>query len=172
MKLILENWKKFLEQNYRGKSKFKYYWQTRGLWKGDAAIKFGTTHVPKAIPRDLEVEKIFEEVRKEKFPDRPSRLDCVYLCDSLKGFSGGSFCKFPAPEGGETYGVELRGNPKILKTNSEYWTEALDRWHRRKDEEEVRRWAKQYWEGDNRPTFGEILINPPESAIIMIRFEE
>jgi len=176
MKLLLENWRQYLKEN---KSNI-YYWQTQGPWEGDPAIG---QHVPKAKPRpkDPLIEKIFEQVRQAQFPDRPSRLNCVFLCENLEGFAGGSFCYYPSSdEESETYVVQLVGNPKVFKTNAEYWTEAVMKSRYNKDtggsdhetEAEIKRWAKAYWEGDNNPTFGEILVNPPEAAIIMKKYEE
>ena len=171
MKLLFENWRQYLKE----KKNTTYYWQTRGPWKSDSEIEFGTTHVPRAKPRpdaDGLIEKIFEEVRKKYAQmSAPSRLNCVFLCDSLEG---GSYCRHPAPGGGETYKVELRlasWHYKPFKTNSEYWTEAVRGYERRKDEDEVRSWAKAYWEGDDNPTFGEILVSPPEAAIIVGKYE-
>ena len=166
MKLLLENWRGYLKEE---NSKI-YYWQTRGPWKSESQIEFGVTHVPKATPRQQDrTEEIFEEVRKEKFPDRPSRLNCVYLCENLKGYEGKSFCSYPAREDGETYEVELRGDYNLFKTNSEYWTEAV----MRGDEESARSYAEAYWKGaDKYVTFLEILVSPPGAAIIVKKYEE
>ncbi len=166
MKLLFENWREYLKEEA---SKI-YYWQTRGPWKSESQIEFGATHVPKATPRQQDrIEKIFEEVRKEKFPDRPSRLNCVYLCENLEGYEGKSFCSYPARNDGETYEVELRGDYNLFKTNSEYWTEAV----MRGDEESVRRYAAAYWKGGTEYiTFLEILVSPPEAAIIIRKYEE
>jgi hypothetical protein len=169
MKLLLENWREYLTEGSENK---RYFWQTRGPWKAESQIDFGVTHVPRAKPREHEsglIEEIFEEVRKEKFPDRPSRLNSVFLCENLEGFAGGSFCTLPARRGGETYEVELRGNYNIFKTDSEYWTEAV--WLEG-DEENARRWAEAYWKGSDRPSFAEILVSPPEAAIIVGKYEK
>jgi len=166
MKLLLENWREYLEEEI---SKI-YYWQTRGPWKSESQIEFGVTHVPKATPRQRDrTEEIFEEVRKEKFPDRPSRLNCVYLCENLKGWEGKSFCSYPARNNSETYEVELRGDYNLFKTNAEYWTEAV----MRGDEESARSYAEAYWEGAGEyVTSLEILVDPPEAAIIVEKYEE
>jgi len=166
MKLLFENWRRYLGENINK----IYYWQTRGAWKSESQIEFGVTHVPKSIPRQQgRIEEIFEEVRKEKFPGRPSRLNCVYLCENLKGWEGKSFCSYPARGGDETYEVELRGDYSLFKTNSEYWTEAV----MRGDEESARRYAEAYWGGaDEYTTFLEILVSPPESAIIVGQYFE
>ena len=146
-----------------------YYWQTTGAWSGADRIRPGNTHVPKTNPRsqgDGKVEKIFEEVRREQFPDRPSRLSCVYLCKNLDGHSGGSFCRYPAPGNGETYEVRLKGEYNLFEADADYWTEAVMSFERG-DEQRVRTLAEEYWEGDD--TYmgsGEILVSPPESAII------
>jgi hypothetical protein len=164
MKLLLENWRQYLTES-TGKV---YYWQTRGgPWKADKQIELGVTHVPKARPRpQTRIEEIFEEVRKNQFPSRPSRLNCVYLCENLEGWEGKSFCSYPARDDGETYEVSLRGNYNLFKANSEYWTEAVVRG----DEESVKRYAEAYWEGGGHVTFLEILVSPPESAIIIRKY--
>tara|TARA_R110002110_G_scaffold166463_1_gene367042 strand:+ start:218 stop:970 length:753 start_codon:yes stop_codon:yes gene_type:complete len=168
VKLILENWRKYLNEEQG----VTYFWQTRGPWKAESLIDFGTTHVPKAKPFNMPIEEIFEEVRRAKFPDRPSRLNCVYLCDNVKGWDGNSFCSYPARGDGETYQVQLRGEYNIFKTNSEYWTEASLAYQRYKDEDSVRRWANTYWKGDADRGPLEILVSPPESAIIIAKYEE
>ena len=172
MKLLFENWRQYMTEQYEMKNTI-YYWQTKGSWTSEDAVDLGQTHVPQAKPREQAdglIEEIFEEVRKESFPDRPSRLNCVYLCDNLEGFSGGSFCSYSEHGDGETYEVELHGDYKIFKTNSEYWTEAVMGYFNYKNEDDVKRWAKTYWEGDDNPTFGEILVSPPEAAIIVEKY--
>ncbi len=168
MKLLLENWRQYLNES----PDKTYYWQTRGPWKSESQIEFGVTHVPKARPRpQTRIEQIFEEVRKNQFPSRPSRLNCVYLCENLKGWEGKSFCSYPPHSDGETYEVKLRGNYNLFKTNSEYWTEAEVAYTRNKREDDVERWAKSYWDDDDgMPTFTEILVSPPESAIIIRKY--
>jgi len=169
MKLLLENWQKYLNEVLGNK---RYFWQTTGPWKAESQIEFGVTSVPRANPREKfegRAEEIFEEVRKEKFPDRPSRLNCVFICENLEGYEGRSFCSYPARGDGETYEVELRGNYKIFKTDSEYWTEAV--W-KGEDEENMRRYAEAYWEGSDSPTFAEILVSPPEAAVIVGKYEQ
>jgi len=166
MKLLLENWRKYLNENENA----IYYWQAKGTWKGGLGAS-----VPKAIPRETIVEDIFEEVRKIKFPDRPSRLNCVFLCENLEGFSGGSYCtdKKEDIDGNsiETYEVKLRGNPKIFKTNSEIWTKARELHNDGASEERIQDTAESYWNPHGYITFGEILVSPPEAAIIVGRHE-
>ena len=166
MKLLLENWREYLKEEG---SKI-YYWQTTGLWKSESQIEFGVTHVPEAKPRQQDrIEEIFEEVRKEKFSDRPSRYNCIYLCENLEGWEGKSFCSYPTDNEDETYEVELRGDYNLFKTNAEYWTEAV----MRGDEESARSYAEAYWDGAGvNVTFLEILVSPPEAAILVKKYEE
>lgn len=168
MKIILENWRKYLKEA----QDVTYFWQTKGPWKAENQIDFGTTHVPKAKPFNMPIEEIFEEVRKTNFRDRPSRLDCVYLCENVKGWKGDSFCSYPARGDGETYQVQLKGSPNVFKANSEYWTEAVVAYQRYKDEDSVRRWAYTYWKGDVEEGPLELLVHPPEAAIIVAKHEE
>ena len=169
MKLLIENWRSFLNEEQTQ----EYYWKSRGPWVGEE-LQFGVTHVPKAIPQGARrLEEIFEKVRKEEFPGRPSRLDCVFLCD---GLGEGHFC--PEPDNkwrreifGEAhiFRVELRGNPNVFRTDSEYWTEASVRSRRGAADSTIISWAQAYWEGniDSGHTFIEVLVSPPESAIIL-----
>ena len=168
MKILFENWRKYLNEDQG----VTYFWQTRGPWKAESQIDFGTTHVPQAKVFNMPLEKIFEEVRKANFPDRPSRLNCVYLCENVEGWDGDSFCSYPASGDGETYQVQLRGEYKIFKTNSEYWTEASLAYQRYKDEDSARRWANTYWKGDAEEGPLELLVHPPEAAIIVAKYEE
>ena len=171
MKLLIENFREFISED---KTK-TYYWQTKGKWTGEPIV-FGEPHVPKANPRNAAIEEIFEEERPDGYP---SRLNCVFLCENLEGFAGGSFCS--PRESDETYEVKLQGDYQIIKTNSELWTEAVMRhgWSAGEDKElsqrdkaGIRSYAKGYWEGDDKPTFGEIIISPPSAAIIVGRHGE
>ena len=160
MKLLIENWKTYINEIEKKDFDKVYYWQTSGPYRGQ--VEFGVTHVPKAIPRQSgNVEEIFEAVRKEFYPERPSRYDCVFLCENLEGFSGRSFCRFPAKDDGETYEVKLQGDFKVFRANAEYFTEAVFR----KDMAEE--YAHEYWKGkESNITFLEVLVSPPQSAII------
>jgi len=171
MKLLIESFRKYLTED---KTK-TYYWQTKGKWTGEPIV-FGETHVPKANPRNAAIEEIFEEERPDGYP---SRLNCVFLCENLEGFAGGSFCS--PRESDETYEVKLQGDYQIIKTNSELWTEAVMRhgWSAgegkelsERDKAGIRSYAKGYWKGDDKPTFGEIIISPPSAAIIVGRHGE
>ena len=170
MKLLFENWRQYLTEN----KSTTYYWQPSGLWRGEA-IEFKVTHVPEATRRETPVEDVFEEVRKKSFPDRPSRLNCVFLCDNLEGFSGGSYCSDKKEdiygEPIETYEVELRGNYKILKTNSELFTKARELYEDGVSEETIIDVAESYWDPKGLITVGEILVEPPAAAIIVGKYE-
>tara|TARA_R110002020_G_scaffold335490_2_gene550663 strand:+ start:541 stop:1146 length:606 start_codon:yes stop_codon:yes gene_type:complete len=179
MKLLMENWREFLKEE---KTKV-FFWQTRGPWKGDKSIKYGVTHVPQATTgfgrnaNDAQkLEDLFEKVRQRTNPDAVSRLNCVYLCEHLEGLSpysaGGAYCGYPPEGGGETYIIQLRGDYKIFKTDSEYWSEAgsaVQFYQNWKDAEE---WAEEYWKGASNPTLGEILVYPPEAAIIVGKYTD
>jgi len=168
MKLLFENWHQYLKEEEEGAT---YYWQTNGIWKGGLDVP-----VPQAIPRDSVVEGVFEEVRRTKFPDRPSRLNCVFLCDNLGGWAGKSFCRdekenvYGDPI--ETYEVILQGDYKIFKTDAEYWTEAITRYKRGEiNEEGLKSWAAAYWDPKNFINLGEILVDPPSATVIKGKYE-
>ena len=165
MKLLLENWRQYLNEAQGP----VYYWQTQGPWKRDSQIDFGKTHVPKAKPRpQARIEEIFEEVRRSQFPSRPSRLNCVFLCEN---FDWNSFCNYRPDnwEGNETYVVELRGEYSAFKTDAEYWTQAINA---SDDEARIERLAAGYWSAEVEPTVAEVLVSPPEAAIIVGKYEE
>jgi hypothetical protein len=169
----MENWKKYLLSENQSKV---YYWQTaRGPWRG-MPVEFGVTHVPKAKPRphgDGKLEEIFEMVRKEKFPDRPSRLNCVFLCDSL---GDESYCSewngrslFATVE---TYKVELRedhGPYKIFKADADIWSVATDVAERSGvSDPHITDLAEEYWKDQKVFYYGEILVEGPPEAIVII----
>ncbi|MGM5484000.1 MAG: DUF2441 domain-containing protein [Nanobdellota archaeon] len=87
----------------------------------------------------MDIEKVFEEVRKKEFPDKPSRFDCIYTTDD--------------PRSVETYGVvyavEVHGI--LHKTDEEPFTEACIK------PDDAEDWARDYWEG-NPHTSPEILV--------------
>ena len=163
MKLLLENWRQYLNEAQGP----VYYWQTKGPWKAESQIEFGVTHVPKAKPFNMPIEEIFEEVRKREFSSRPSRLDCVFLCEN---FDWNSFCHYRPDnwEGNETYVVELRGKYNAFKTDAEHWTQAVNA----SDEAHIERLAVAYWSAEVEPTAAEVLVYPPEAAIIVGKYEE
>ena len=178
MKLIMENWRKFLKEGFPNQA-FVYMPQNIYYWQTDRpeSVVIGE-HVPKARPLQGGVhgrmEEIFEEVRLAVNPSAPSRLNCVYLCENLEGLQGGSYCSYPTNKAGEeTYEIELKGSYEIFKTNSEYWTEAYFRSNHGTDEEEIKRWAEAYWEGSEGGPYQtiEILVTPPQAAIIIRKYE-
>jgi hypothetical protein len=77
----------------------------------------------------MDIEKVFEEVRKKEFPDKPSRFTCIYVNDD--------------PRSIETYGVvyavEVHGI--VHKTDQEVFTEACFHPHDAED------WGREYWRG-------------------------
>ena len=164
MKLLLENWRQYLNEAQGP----VYYWQTKGPWKAESQIEFGVTHVPKAKPFNMPIENIFEEVRKTKFSYRPSRLDCVFLCEN---FDWNSFCHYRPDnwEGNETYVVELRGEYSAFKTDAEHWTQAVNA---SDNEALIKRLAFAYWSAEVEPIVAEVLVSPPEAAIIVGKYEE
>lgn len=138
----------------------KYYWTA----SGDASqIKPGFK-VPPAPPRQTPVEKIFERVRREEYPDRPSRLGAIYVCPSLKGF-----CQ-PGQEDWETgqpeYIFEVRVQGKTFTTDGEAFTEA----RMSGNAEIVESWANTYWSSTGMPPFfPEVLVDGTVTVIRRIQ---
>ena len=83
------NWGRFLR-------KYPNFQLFEGLlmnsrFSGDAIIGGGEQKV--IIDQKVIRELIFERVRKNEFPDTPSRLDCIFVCktlDGAKSFKSGS----------------------------------------------------------------------------------
>jgi len=153
-------WEQFVKE---ANNKNRYYWFSRGPVK-EGLIEFGKTNVPQTQPRNKKMEELFEKVRREVNSTAPSRLNCVYLCETI---GGDSFCsKGDLNSNSEAFIVELRGDYTLFKTNSEFWTEAVFA----SDREVSLYWAKQYWQPEQSDYgMAEILISPPESAIIVGR---
>lgn len=128
----------------------KFYWSARG----DASqIKPGFK-VPKTKPRVTPVEAIFEQVRKEHYPDRPSRLTAIYVCPEL-----GGFCK-PGSKDWDTMQptsiFEVRVQGETFLANAELFSKARENEH---DPEYVEDIAKSYWNPKGIPRFfPEVLV--------------
>lgn len=96
--------------------------------------------------RNNEVEKIFEDIRKEEFPGKPSRLNCVFVDDNPRALEGT----------GIVYAVEAKG--KMLKTDQEYFTNASVSYKANSSIQIVKNFARLYWEGETNPSFSETLV--------------
>lgn len=97
------------------------------------------------------VEKIFERIRQQEFPHRPSRIGAIFLCDSPVGF-----CK--QKPGKFIHRVEAQG--KAFKTNAECYTEAFWTAYRHPEQiSTIESWAREYWGGKSHaPFFPEIVL--------------
>ena len=181
MKLLFENWRRYLKEN---KNKI-YYWQTTGPWKGDSEIQFAVTHVPKANPRPDAgglIEEWFEETRRKVTNYAPSRLNSVFLCE---GLGGSNYCA-PGAGGGDTYLVKielLSWHFKPFKADSMWWTEAVrgyekiqkrggDNWAT-DSYDWVKEMATEYLKVNSteNPAW-EIIVSPPDAAIIVEKYEK
>jgi hypothetical protein len=93
-----------------------FYWTAHS--DRDVPIGFKIPH-SNIIPHHAEIEKTFEKVRKKDFPDRPSRLNAIFLCPNLSGF-----CRPNASlHGGDIFKVKANG--KYFIANGEFFTEAV-----------------------------------------------
>lgn len=86
------------------------------------------------------MEAIFEEVRKEIAPDKPSRMGCSFVCNKLN-----SFCR-RGERGEHLYVVKAVGDYDECVVNSEYITEAIFGYQRSGNPSHVEDWARAYWE--------------------------
>jgi hypothetical protein len=93
-----------------------------------------------------EVEEIFEKVRRERFPDRPSRFGAMYVdTDPLNlGYYG------------IIYAVEVKG--KYFATDQEIFTEACEDFGRGY-KSRVYEWAEAYWSGRQGASIPEVIVN-------------
>ena len=141
-KLILESWSPLdLEVNepVTVLNNPNFFWSARR----PELIKTGFIIPPSGPITDLmEIENIYEEVRKEINPTAPSRLNCIYVCATLNGF-----CEKQAASSrtGGVFRVKVSGN--VFATDAEYWTEGVLKSRRYKSVDEARSWARSYWEG-------------------------
>ena len=148
-------------------------------------------HIPKAEARTERsdqalVEKTFEKVRQAKYPDRPSRFNCVYVCEGLGGSDAGDYCDATSSystRSHEFYEVKVHPGANIFRTNAEIYTEAVQDASRMEDNlrkgyevnqenlvERIADWAEDYWRGipdGSKSSATEVLISPPEAAIVI-----
>lgn len=105
----------------------------------------GTLLVPGGpIKPHLRVEEIFEAVRRERFPDRPSRFESVYVSEDPTQIA----------EHGTLYRVEIRGN--AFRADSGAFTEAVFS----SDERMAVLRALEYWKGATSGTrIAEVLVD-------------
>lgn len=95
------------------------------------------------------IEEIFERVRREEFPNRPSRIGAKFVCPSLKGFCRADGYK-------KVYQVKVSG--KAFQTNAEYYTEAFYSARGGASDERLASWARSYWKGGRAPFFPEVIV--------------
>ncbi len=89
------------------------------------------------------VEQVFEQVRQNEFPDRPSRLESVFLTTHLKYFPLQEYC----------YEVDCTGNR--FKTDQDLHSSASVFRQCRPD---IKKWARKYWSGSENPETPEVLV--------------
>jgi len=87
-----------------------------------------------------EQEQLFDQVRKEKWPDRPSRLGSKLVFPSIYAAISWASDIWSEDNFNDVYQVEVTG--KVFYTNMEYWTEADFK------SKEARAYAEEYWKGD------------------------
>jgi hypothetical protein len=115
-------------------------------WSSPRLVEPGF-RVPKALPRESELETVFEEVRKETNPRAPSRLNTIYVCPRQAGF-----CQ---PGRRHKYVYEVKATGTAFTTDGGLWTEAAFKPHR------AHAWAEGYW----NPT-GNVTHNNAEETLV------
>jgi hypothetical protein len=129
-----------------------YYWYTTGnasrIKPGWRVPSWNTDNLNG--PRTL-VELVFEEVRGDHYPSRPSRLVNKFVCPDYPS----EFCE-PGDSSKTIFEVEVRG--KTFEANADHYARALDPaidyLHRLGDREElkekIRQEAHKYWRGSRK----------------------
>ena len=95
----------------------------------------------------VEIEKIFEEIRKQEFPNRPSRMSAVYV--DTHPWTGEEY--------GLVYAVKVEGI--VFRTDQGTFTEAGERWFFKKNKEEIKELARSYWENNPFAASPETIVN-------------
>lgn len=133
----------------------KYYWAARDAQPVEPGFVVPPARTAE-MGRHKDLEQIFERVRKQVAPGKPSRIGAIYVCPSPEGF-----CRLKgnwnAPGG--IYEVAVQG--KTFLTNASYYTEAIYKWESDRSEETAERWAKQYWEWTGKVPkhdFAEVIV--------------
>lgn len=108
----------------------------------------------------LRNEKIFENIRQQKYPDRPSRFKCIFLCPNENSIR--NFLTLPKKWVDLLYEVKLtESNPKMFETD---WSLVPPKTATIADVEKA---AHKYWAPQNvRDDQKEILV---ESDIRIIK---
>jgi len=149
---------------YLKKANGKYYWSPRdqGLVKPGFRVPPARLPLHPTRPEHKRVEAIFEKVRREQFPNRPSRIGAKFVCPSLKGW-----CKPKVVGTGSGSGIyEVSVSGKVFETDSEYYTEAAFAAGSRADDETLSSWAESYWEGrSGAPFFPEVVVQGTVTVI-------
>jgi hypothetical protein len=141
----------------------RFYWSAREATPVEPGFVVPHARTADAV-RHKDVERIFEQVRKQVAPGKPSRIGAIYVCPSMKGF-----CRLKnnwiAPGG--IYEVKAQG--KTFLTNASLYTEAILGWERRHDERDVEIWAKSYWEWTGKVPdhdFAEVIV---QGNVVVVR---
>lgn len=122
------------------------------FWASSRPVSLGF-RVPKARPRETDLEDVFERVRKERAPNATSRLSCVFVCPAY----GRGFCtktdNWLTASGKYVYRVSVTGT--AFTTDGGMWTEALF------NPLNVEGWANSYWNPQ-----GSVLIDHAEETLV------
>lgn len=133
----------------------KYYWAARKAIPVEPGFQV-TPWNPTGL--HAEVDRIFEEVRKESFSDKPSRIGAKFVCPKLDGFCNPKYRMGQ----GAVYEVAVSG--KMFKANPEYYTEAVEA-AKESNWDDVRAWANTYWKGGSYPFSEEIVVQGTVTVI-------
>jgi len=123
-----------LDEKLENVSNKRFFWVPKLGGKdfkpGDIVPKFT------GIMESFDVEEVFEEIREDEFPDRPSRLNNNFVYPTIEGALADFEDRF--------YEVEATG--KVFYTDLTLWSEGEDIYYGH-DEEATSNVIREYWKG-------------------------
>jgi hypothetical protein len=117
------------------------YFTSNKLLKSGTRLRRGTPEGSR-----MDAEKLADEVRKEKFPSRPSRLKSVFVAPDFEA------ARKWANTFKTRYIYKVKTSGKSFKTDGTYWTEIAFKTYEGKLDM-ARSWAESYWEGTSSGGF-------------------
>lgn len=123
----------------------KYYYGAYFIFNVGDKVRPSLQRIEKG--KIIDVEKIFEEVRKKEFPHRPSRTGAIYVDTH----------PWTAEDYGVVYAVKVEGIS--FRTNQDLFSQARSEWKRHKNKQRIEELARAYWKGSSFPYFPEVVVN-------------
>lgn len=134
----------------------EYYWHARESGKVSPGFLVPPARTWQS-PRHRELESIFEQVRKEKYPNRPSRIGARFVCPALEGFCSWS----------PVYKVLVEG--KTFIADAEMYTMAIELLEKGAPKERIRSLADQYWKYDHKGHSQEVVVQGKVTVLYQVK---